>query len=138
MGITIRSKNFSYDMGYLGFMRFRTEVATQASEEFGELYSTLSKAPMFGKQDFFKDYDEKVSEMVKNSVVSRRIANFCHEPDAEARVNRKTCKAVYELIKDCDDNLSFGYSGRVDCTHMENMKLIFKDCAENGLRIEWY
>lgn len=36
MGVTIKSKNLSADMGYMGFNRFRQKVAELSNSEFGK------------------------------------------------------------------------------------------------------
>lgn len=63
MGVTIESKNLSADMGYGGFGRFRSKVASLSNQEFGKHYSALDKA-LFSldeeeRDSFFKEYNAK-------------------------------------------------------------------------------
>ena len=138
MGITISSKRYSCDMGYGGFGRFRNVIAKQISEKVYSHYYCLSEPEtMFlsgkKKDDFFKEYDAKTEELVKQGELTEEIANFLYQPDCEGKVNRNQAKEIYELIKDCYDNIVFGYIGRADCAKMSDLKKIFSDKT----KVEW-
>ena len=141
MGVTISSKNFSADLGYGGFNRFREKVAMLTSAEFGKHYAKLSDSICIFSEDdrknFFKEYDAQTEEMVARNIVSVEIANFCFQPDCDGRIRRKQVKQIYEKIKDYDDTICYGYSGRSDCAMFKDLKNIIQDCAENGGVVEW-
>jgi len=141
MGITIESKNFSADMGYGGFERFRRRVAELSSEEFGKHYKDLEVSIMiFGEEkrkEYFKRYDAKTEELIKRNIVTVEIANFCYQSDCEGSIDQPQAKQIYEKIKDYDDDFCYGYSGRKDCAMFSDLKNIFKDCAENGDTVDW-
>ncbi|MGF7535016.1 hypothetical protein AAGG74_15205 [Bacillus mexicanus] len=140
MGITIRSKNFSADMGYGGFGRFRNKVATLYSLEFGKHYEELNRGMFLMKDEresFFKEYNKKTEELVKSNKITDEIANFCYQPDCDGSVDQNQAKQIYEKIKDYDDDICYGYAGRSDCAMFSDLKDIFKDCAENGEKIDW-
>jgi hypothetical protein len=82
---------------------------------------------------FFENYDTATREYVDKSVVTIEVANFLYQSDCDGRIDRKQAKQVYELIKECDDSISFGYSGRSDCAKMSDLKKIFSD----GTKVEW-
>lgn len=136
MGITIRSKRHSCDMGYIGFNRFRETVAKQLNNEFSAHYVKLSDVIMLcGKErkEYFEKYDAKTNELVNSNIVTDEVANFLYQCDCEGKIDRKQAKQVYQLIKDCDDNIILGYIGRKDCAKMSDMKKIFAD----GTKVEW-
>ncbi|MEK5209130.1 hypothetical protein [Psychrobacillus sp. FSL H8-0510] len=138
MGITISSKRQSCDLGYGGFGRFRKAVAEKVSTEFHRHYLLLSdKSVMFlfgeERNEYFKKYDAITNEYVGKGMVTVEVANFLFQSDGGGKVDRKQAKQIYELIKECDDNISFGYSGRVDCATMADLKKIFSD----GTKVEW-
>ncbi|MDM8310811.1 hypothetical protein QUW36_01945 [Clostridium cadaveris] len=138
MGITIRSKRYSCDMGCGGFGRFRNAVAEKVNEEFYKHYLDLSSPEAmfsFGKkrEEYFKTYDAKTNEFVKKNIISVEVANFLYQCDCEGKIDRKQAKEIYELIKECDDNIAFGYVGRSDCAKMSDMKKIFSDKT----KVEW-
>ncbi len=141
MGVTIESKNFSADMGYGGFNLFRNKVATLSSLEFGKHYSESDNTMLLigsERESFFKKYDAKTVELVKEEVITVEIANFCYQPDCEGSIDQEQAKQIYEKIKDYDDDICYGYAGRSDCAMFSDLKNIFKDCAENGDTIDWW
>lgn len=141
MGITIESTNFSVDMGYGGFMRFRKKIAALSSPEFGEHYSKLDDAMLiFGdaQESFFKEYDAKTNEFINSNMVTVEIANFCYQSDCDGSIDQSQAKQLYEKIKDDTDDTAYGYIGRSDCAMLSDLKNIFKDCAENGGTVNWW
>lgn len=140
MGVTIDSTNFSADMGYGGFSRFREKVATLSNLEFGKHYAELDKAMILQgaeRDSFFKKYDEKTKELVKDNLITEEVANFCYQSDCEGSIDQEQAKEIYEKIKDYEDDNCYGYSGRSDCAMFSDLKNIFKDCAENGDTVDW-
>lgn len=140
MGVTINSKNFSADMGYGGFNLFREKVAILSGEIFGKHYKDLDDSfLLIGKEreEFFKIYNAKTTELVESKHITVEIANFCYQPDCEGSIDQNQAKQIYEKIKDYDDDICYGYAGRSDCTMFSDLKNIFKDCAENGDTVEW-
>ncbi len=138
MGITMSSKRHSCDMGYGGFNRFRNAVAEKVNDTFYQHYLQLSDPKVMflsGKEreDFFENYDDATNDYVEQGIITVEVANFLYQSDCNGKVDRKQAKQIYELIKECDDNLSFGYSGRVDCAKMSDLKKIFSD----GTKVEW-
>lgn len=138
MGITISSARHSCDMSYSGFGRFRNAVAEKINNEFYKHYLKLSSAEAmfsFGKarEEYFKKYDAKTEEFIKKNIVTIEVYNFLYQSDCEGKIDRKQAKQIYKLIKECDNNISFGYSSRSDCAKMEDMKKIFSD----GTKVEW-
>jgi len=138
MGITISSKRHSCDMGYGGFNRFRNVVAEKVSKKFSEHYArTDIPEVMFlsgsNREDFFKKYNETTEELIERKEVTEEVANFLYQADCGGKIDRKQAKEIYSLIKECDDNILFGYLGRKDCARMSDLKSIFSD----GTRVEW-
>ena len=138
MGVTISSKRHSCDMGYMGFNRFRNTVAEKVGGEFYKHYLRLSDTEtMFligeAREQYFKKYDAATKDYIEQGDLTIEVANFLYQSDCEGKIDRKQAKQIYESIKDCDDNIIFGYSGRKDCAKMMDMKNIFSD----GTKVEW-
>lgn len=138
MGITISSKRHSCDMGYGGFGRFRNVVAENTNDEFYKHYLELTTPEAmfsFGseREKYFEKHDAKTKEFIEQNIVTVEVANFLYQSDCGGKIDRKQAKQIYELIKECDDNLIFGYVGRNDCAKMADMKRIFLD----GTKVEW-
>lgn len=138
MGITISSKRYSCDMGYGGFGRFRKMVAEKVNEEFNKHYLSLSDQTVMSlygekRDEYFKKYDATTYEYIGKGMVTAEVANFLYQSDCNGKIDRKQSKLIYELIKECDDNISFGYSGNADCATMADLKNIFSDRT----KVEW-
>lgn len=141
MGVTIESNNYSSDLGYSGFNRFRTKVAELSNEEFHKHYKDLESSTfVFDEKEeksFFKKYNKKTKGLIKENVITVEIANFCYQADYEGSINQEQAKQIYEKIKNYNDNIYYGYIGRSDCAMFSDLKNIFKDCAENGGTVDW-
>jgi len=138
VGITISSKRHSCDMGYGGFGRFRNMVSEKVGVKFHEHYTSMDVPEVIfssgdKRTEFFEKYNAATEELNEQGEVTIEVANFLYQSDCNGKVDRKQAKQIYELIKGCDDNISFGYSGRKDCAKMSDLKSIFSD--KTG--VEW-
>ena len=139
MGVTIESKNHSIDLGYGGFNNIRTKVAELSDAELGLHYKNLKNAPIFGDRDeFFKKYNKKINEIVSNNNALYPIADFIYQSDCGGEGSTEHCKQIYEVIKDYDDNVLYGYCGRKDCAMFKDFKEIIKDCIDNDCSMTWF
>lgn len=141
MGITIKSKNYSIDMGYFGFSGLRRKVANLVGEEIGLHYNHLYDGVfLFGekKEKFFNEYNKKINELEKKFNITDGILDFLYASDCKAKISPKKCKQVYEIIKNYDDDVLYGYSGRKDCAKFKDFKEIVKDCIDSKCCMEWY
>lgn len=141
MGITMKSKNYSIDMGYFGFSGLRRKVANLAGEEIGLHYNHLYDGVfLFGekKEKFFTEYNKKINELEKKFNIADGILDFLYASDCKAKISSKKCKQVYKIIKDYDDDVLYGYSGRKDCAKFKDFKKIVKDCIDSKCCMEWY
>lgn len=141
MGITIRCKktNRSIDMGCGGFLRLRNKVAELVGEPWASHYATLERAPLFepARSKFFAAFDRKTEEMLLAKQVSVKIVDFCLQSDAEGSIRYGACKQIYEIVKDYDDNILYGYAGRKDCARFADFKAILKDCMNKKCDMVW-
>lgn len=140
MGVTIESKNRAIDLGYGGFMCLRTKVAELAAPDIFEHYKKLDeglRSP--NRKAFFNDYNAKIAELDKkyNGKMSD-ILDFLYESDCSAEMNADHCRSIYEVIKDYDDDVLYGYSGRKDCAKFADFKKIVKDGIDSGDGFIWF
>lgn len=141
MGITIESKNYSIDIGCGGFLRLRTKVAELASKDIWDHYKHLSDAPYFGESRklFFEEYDRKITEISEShNGEMDGILHFLYESDCNAEIPVKICSQIYEVIKDYDDDVLYGYIGRPDCAKFNDFKELVKDCVDSNCSMEWF
>ena len=140
MGITIESKNYSIDMGYCGFNRLRQKITDLTGKEIGEHYKELDKGMFIigmEKEVFFKKYNKKISELEEEFKIPHGILDFLYASDCEGEITSAKCKQIYEIIKDYDDNILYGYCGRKDCAKFADFKRIVKDSIDNKCSMAW-
>lgn len=124
MGVTIKSKSRSIDLGGGGFRRLRTKVAELAAPDIFEHYKKLGEGMWYpNRKAFFKDYDEKIAELDKKYKGKMSdILDFLYDSDCDAEMDEDHCRSIYEVIKDYDDNILYGYAGRKDCAKFADFK----------------
>ena len=142
MGITIQSKNREGDCGYGGFKSLRQKVADLTSPEIGTFYRKLDDAPLFGPEriEFFEKYDKDLlflNNKLRKEPKKLRILDFLYQSDGEGKAGVWTCRAIYEVIKDYDDDYCYGYAGRPDCMMWSDFKQMVQDCIETKTPLRW-
>lgn len=141
MGITLKCKKTgtSYDLGYLGFLCLREKVAELCSSEFGEHYKTLFFAPSVGeaRTKFYRDFDKKTAEMLKNRIVNAKVVDFCLQSDCEGKIRYGACKEIYNHIKNYDNNFRYGYAAYSDAMTFSDFKNLILECYENKSDLIW-
>lgn len=141
MGVTVRSKNYFINLGYGGFVNLKQKVAELTAEDIYEHYKKLEQG-LFkigeDKRIFFEKYDEKIMELSKKYEGKKdNILGFLYASDCEGKMSAAVCKDIYEVIKDYDDNICYGYCGR-DYGMFCDFKDIVRDCIENNCEMIWY
>lgn len=142
MGLTINSKNHSIDLNYSGFYRLRKKVAELTEPDIYEHYKKLNdwRYVLISKSEgFSEEYDKKIVELdEKYDGKYSEILDFLYTSDCDGEADSEHCKSVYEIIKDYDDDICYGYCGRSDCAMFKDFKQLIKDGADTGMGIEWY
>lgn len=141
MGVTIESKNKSIDLGYGGFEILRTKISELTNSEIAKHYKELDDRwkHLSDREEFFKQYDAKTKEIdEKYDYKYNSILYFLYACDCGATMEVDICKEIYEVIKDYDDDVSYGYSGRKDCAKFKDFKELVKDCIDNNTSMEWW
>ncbi|WP_428817122.1 hypothetical protein ACQR2L_09715 [Clostridium butyricum] len=142
MGVTIDSKNKSIDLGYGGFNRLRNKISELVNSEISEHYKELEKGQfLFGedkRKEFFEQYDAETKRLdEKYDYKYNSVLHFLYASDCEATMEVDVCKDIYEVIKDYDDNIQYGYTGRKDCAMFKDFKELVQDCIDNNEPMEW-
>ena len=139
MGVTIKSSKHSIDLGGGGFKRLRTKVAELAAPDIFEHYKKLDeylRSP--NRKTFFEDYDAKIAELDKKYEGKMSdILDFLYAGDCNAEMDADHCRSIYEVIKDYDDDILYGYAGRKDCAKFADFKKIVKDGIDSGDGFSW-
>lgn len=141
MGVTLESQNHSIDLGYGGFNNLRTKVAELTGNEIGQHYRNLNEGLWLTgeeKTKFFKEYNKKISALADEHSIPHGVLDFLYASDCSDEIPSEKCKEIYEVIKDYDDNILYGYCGREDCAVFKDFKAIVKDCVDNECKMEWF
>lgn len=140
MGLIVESRNNSIDIGYNGLYRLRLKIATLINIELGEHYNKLNEGLFLINEErnqFFKDYDEKIALLQEKYKISDKIIRFLYASDCDSKFGYGVCKEIYEIIKDYDDDVAYGYCGRSNCATFKDFKKIIKDCVDNKCNLKW-
>lgn len=142
MGVTVESNNYSMDMGYIGFNRLRTKVAELTTEDIYQHYEYLNEGMFLmgeARKAFFKKYNEKITELdEKYGGKFNYVLHFLYASDCDGEVSFEVCEKLWEIIKDYDDEVIYGYSGRPDGAKFKDFKDIVKDCIDNKCSMTWF
>ena len=140
MGVTITATNskYEFDMGYGGFFNLRRRIALALDKNFGENYSDLGTCHT---EEQFRAND-KVAEMIiaqkKLDEKYPDVIDFLYASDCEGKASYKTCRKIYNLIKDVDfGGLGFRYAAYMHNDYDE-FKEFLKECATRRRNMRWY
>jgi len=133
MGITIRTKVKSCDIGYGGFMRFRQDVAFLICNEVGLHYKSIENAPFVRRDEFFVKFDANTKRLIESGKLSIELARFLFASDGEYKCDMKQVRSLRDILKlSKNDDEIYGYCGRKDAATMKDMKEIF--CGKYAVR----
>ena len=143
MGVTIESKNHSIDLGGWGFICLRTKVAELAAPDICEHYKKSMDGMRLYDEDkrkaFYESYNAKIAELDKKYEGKMSdILDFLYESDCGAEMDADHCRSIYEVIKDYDDDILYGYAGRKDCAKFADFKAIVTDGIDSGNGFIWF
>lgn len=143
MSITIESKNRSIDIGYVGFRRLRVKVAELTAPDIFEHYKKSMDGMRLYDEDerkaFYESYNAKIAELDKKYEGKMSdILDFLYESDCGAEMDADHCRSIYEVIKDYNDDILYGYDGRKDCARFADFKKIVKDGIGSGDGFSWF
>ena len=130
MGVSIRTKNKSIDMGYASFFRLRTDIAKAINFEWGQKYEELIKS------ERYDELNDITSEYLTKDKISKYLVDFCFQSETEGHITCWACNYIYRQIQNVDKKDSYGYA--MTPNSWEEIKNVFKDGSENRGGMEWY
>lgn len=139
MGIclTSRKSNIEFRMGYGGFNILRTNICRAFDEELAEVYADT----LFAWKDP-RGYMSKINEILKDERFKdedKDIIDFFFASDCDGKCGYKTCKKIYNLIKDIDfGGKIFTYAAYSDGNDYEELKAFLKECYQKRRMMIWY
>ena len=140
MGISITAvhSKYDFDMGYGGFFNLRRNIALALDKDFGENYSNL--AICYTRSQF--EENDRIAEYIINKKHLDEeygdIINFLYQADTNGSISYKTCKKIYDLIKDVDfGNKIFRYAAYAGNDYKE-FKEFLLECYSHRRKMRWY
>lgn len=140
MGFTITATNskYSFNGGSSGFFNLRSNIAKAFDNEFGNHYETLRERITLADYDAF---DIKANDILANPRFKKEdddIIIFLFWPDTGGSISYKTCKKIYNLIKDIDfGNQIFTYPAHSKSDDYEQFKAFLLDCYKRRAKMRW-
>lgn len=140
MGYTLYANNGSREFhgGMGGFLSLRINIALAFDREFGEHYSNLRKC--FTPIEF-EIFDKIANEILADDRFKKEdedIIGFLYACDCGGEISHKTCKKIYDLIKDIDfGNKIFTYEAWSDGKDYEHFKDFLLECYSHRRKMRW-
>lgn len=140
MGVDITANGSKRDFhcGAGGFMILRTNIALAFDKEFGEHYATLRTC---WKQEHYEAFDKKTEEILSDSRFKEEdidIIKFLFASDCGGEISHRTCKKIYDLIKDVDFGKKiFTYAAHSDGKDYEYFKEFLLECYSKRRKMRW-
>jgi Txe/YoeB family toxin of Txe-Axe toxin-antitoxin module len=139
MGITLKSNGskISLDGGYSMLYKIRCRIALAWDKEFGEHYAKL---PTLYCNEDFKEFDKKTNKILQNERFKNEdsdLLEFLFASDCEGKCRPKTCKKIYDLIKNIhEENLQLRYAF-YSKNDWEDFKQLLLDCYSHRANLTW-
>ena len=136
--ITANGSSHCFRGGYGGFMSLREDIAKALDKEFGNHYATLSRC--FREEDF-DAFNKKANKILSDAKFNgyEDVLDFLYAPDCDGgKVSYKTCKKIYDLIKDFDFKGDiFTYAAHSDGKDYEHFKEFLLECYSHRRNMIW-
>lgn len=138
MGVNIKSKNYETEVGYYGFFLLRLRVAECTAPILGKLYWDMCNFH-YDKEIVKMCYELLEQFSKENKGKYDKILEFlCDMYDCQGKIGVRYCKAIYNVIKDYDDDIVYGYKGRKNPCKFADFKRIIKDGIDTKNGVSWH
>lgn len=142
MGLTIRG-NYKNSIDLTGgnsmLAIIRNTVAKAWDKEFGAHYSTL----IYCSESEYEKFNDKANKIINSERLKEKtkkdtdILDFLFESDCEGQISYKTCKKIYDLIKDTSLNCCLRYAV-YSHNDWNDFKQLLKECYSHRSNLVWY
>ena len=141
MGVDISANksNRCFHCGGGGFFSLRKNIALAYDKELGEHYANMISALGIGGR--MEEYNKKTNEILADGRFKEDdydILDFLYASDCEGKASHKTCKKIYNLIKDIDfGDKIFTYAAWSDGKDYEYFKEFLLECYRHRRKMRW-
>lgn len=136
MGVCIYANNSTIEFygGYSQFFHLRRRIASAIDFRLGDLYDMIWS-------EGGPELDKKINKLLKEPKFKDEdsdVFDFLFEPDTGGYITHKTCKKIYELIKDKDySGKCINYIAYSDGTDYESFKKLLMECYSHRRYLRW-
>ncbi len=107
-------------------------------KDFGENYADLGSCVT---KEQFKKNDQIADTIITQKHLDREykdVLDFLYMPDSEGSISYKTCKKIYDLIKDVDfGSKEFRYAAYSNNDY-KDFKEFLKECWSKKRKMRWF
>ena len=93
-------------------------------------------------QEDFEAFDKETNRILADDRFQEEdvdIVEFLFASDCGGEISHKTCKKIFDLIKDIDfGNKIFTYAGRSDGKDYQYFKEFLQECYSHRRKMRWY
>lgn len=121
----------------------RVKVAELTAPDIFEHYKkSMDGMQMYDEDErkaFYESYNAKIADLDrKYEGKMSDVLDFLYESDCGAEMDADHCQSIYEVIRNYDDDVLYGYSGKKDCAKFADFKAIVKDGIDSGDGFIWF
>ena len=136
MGVSITATNskYNFDTGAFGFFNLRKNIALALDKDFGNHYEKLIYCHT---KDDYEIFDRVSNRLAARKKLDCDILDFLFMSDIEGSISYRTCKKIYDLIKDIDfGSKGFRY-GAYQHNDYEEFKQFLQECYKYRRKMRW-
>lgn len=138
MGLEIHATGIdrTFQCSYIGFKHLRDHIAMAYDKDFGDVY--IDSRMLLSNQ---LKWEKTINDIIAKKQFpdeDNDILDFFFDSDCSGSISYKTCKKIYDLIKDIDfTGYIFIYSAYSDGKDYEHFKDFLKTCYSKKRRMKW-
>lgn len=138
MGLKIHATGIdrAFQCSYIGFANLRNQIAKAYDEDFYKIYSDTKMC-----LSHISEWEKAINDIIAKKQFpdeDEDILDFFFSSDCGGSISHKTCKKIYNLIKDIDfTGYIFTYGAYSDGKDYEYFKDFLKDCYSKRHRMRW-
>lgn len=138
MGVSIYATNStdSFEMGGGGFFNLRKNIAYALDPKLGAVYEII---PFCHSKEDFADHDRRVNKVIADRGLEKDadILDFLYMGDCEGSISYRTCKKIYDLIKDIDFSGKCFQYAMISDNDYERFKAFLSECYSHRRKMRW-
>lgn len=112
----------------------RRNIALALDKEFGEHYGTIIFC--YSNEDY-RWFERVANKMIARKKLDEDVLDFLFQGDCSGSVTHKTCKKIYDLIKDIDFGKKGFRYGAYQHNDYDEFKEFLLECYRHRRKMRW-